>query len=156
MRIFPFSPKSNVKLCPGDFWALPLQDGSYACGLVLQLPPAGVSGAKVSFLGGLLNWHSADKPTLENITGSKLIEQGVMHVLAIQQGGGMILGNIALEANAIEPLECIRGNVIQKGYTSVRPWQREDNDYLPLFSYWGYDVISLIAHKHFLGFLSST
>jgi len=155
MRVFPFSPKSNAKLCPGDFWALPLRDGSYACGVVLQLPPAGTSGVKVSFLGGLLNWHSAEQPTLAKISNCRLIEQGVMHILAIQQSGKAILGNIPLEANGIEPLECINGNIIQKGYTPVRPWQREDNDVLPSFSYWGYDIITANAHKHFLGSLLS-
>jgi hypothetical protein len=153
--MYPFVPKSNANLQPGDFWALPLSDGSYACGRVLQLPPAGRPGSKVSFLGGLLDWRANSQPTSHSIAGARVLEQGAMHVLAIQNSGGQVLGNRPLGLDAMGPLECINGNTIQIGYTPVRAWRREDTAQLPTFSTWGYDFILLRAHKHFLGYLPS-
>lgn len=82
-----------------------------------------------------------------------MLEQGSMHVLAIQKSGGQILGNRPLELDAISPFECIDGNVIQIGYTPIRAWRREDTARLPTFSSWGYNVIVLFAHKQFLGYV---
>ena len=36
-----------------QFWALPLSDGSFGCGRVIQLAPAEMMGARVSFLGAV-------------------------------------------------------------------------------------------------------
>jgi hypothetical protein len=107
----------------------------------------------VSFLGGLLGWHAKGEPTSESIAGARLLEQGAMHVLAIQRSGGQVLGNRPLELDALSPLECINGNVVQVGYTPLRLWQREDTDRLPTFSTWGYNYITLRAHKQFLGYI---
>jgi Immunity protein 26 len=150
---YPFTPKSSAKLRPGDFWAIPLQDGSFACGRVIELPPKGRPGAKVSFLGGLLGWHSANPPTAESIAASPTIEQGAMHVLSITSTGGQIIGHRSLESDGIEPFEMINGNVVQRGFEPLRPWKRSDNELLPTFSTWGYNVIWLRAHKHFLGYI---
>lgn len=151
--LYPFTPKSSTKLSPGDFWSIPLQDGSFACGRVIALPPKGRPGAKVSFLGGLLDWHAPVPPTADSIARCQTIKQGVMHVLAITSTGGQVLGHRALELDGIEPFEMINGNVVQRGFDPVRAWERRDNDLLPTFSTWGYNMISQYAHKNFLGYV---
>jgi hypothetical protein len=152
---YPFTPKSNRHLSPGDFWAIPLVDGSFGCGIVLELYPTGLPGSKIAFLAGLLNWHGSLPPTSESIAGSHTLEQGVAHILAITQTGGEVLGNRPLELDGIEPWVFISGDVIQKGFTGIRVWKLEDNDrYRPL-SWWGYDVIQIFANEHLLGHAES-
>lgn len=151
----PFSPKSNARLQPGDFWAIPLHDGSFACGRVIELPPKGMPGSKVSFLGALLDWHSTQEPSAEGIAGRPTLEQAQMHVLAIQRSGGYVLGNRPLAEDGIEPLEFNHGGVIQRGYTPVNSLRGQNASQLPAFSTWGYNVIVLRAHKHFLGYIPS-
>lgn len=152
---YPFVPKSNQHLAPGDFWAIPLVDGSFGCGVVLELYPKGLPGSKVAFLAGLLNWHSTSPPTPEALAGSHTLEQGVTHILAITQTGGEVLGNRPLGLDGIEPRVFISGDVIQKGFTRLRAWRRKDNDRYPSLSWWGYDVIQILANKHLLGHIES-
>ena len=152
---YPFVPKSNQRLIPGDFWAIPLADGSFGCGVVLELYPKGMPGSKVAFLAGLLNWHGMSPPTSEAIAGSKTLEQGVTHILAITQTGGEVLGNRPLNLDGIEPWVFINGDVIQKGFTQLRKWKRGDNNHYPTRSWWGRDVIQIFANKHLLGYMVS-
>ncbi|MDB5265361.1 MAG: hypothetical protein JWM39_74 [Parcubacteria group bacterium] len=100
-QTYPFVPKSNAHLTPGDFWAIPLQDGSFACGRVLEIPESGDPGAKVSFHGALMDWHGNEPPTGDSIAGSKILEHANMHVLAITKIGGEVLGNRPLEKDNI-------------------------------------------------------
>ena len=37
MPKYPFEPRSNVHLRPGQFWGVPLSDGRWACGRVLAV-----------------------------------------------------------------------------------------------------------------------
>jgi hypothetical protein len=150
---YPFVPKSSAKLKCGDFWSVPLQDGTFACGRVIELPPKGRPGAKVSFLGGLLQWRNDAPPTAIAIASAPVIEQGVMHILSITTTGGEVLGHRPLALDKIEPFEMICGDTIQRGFTPVRPWKKSDNELLPTFSTWGYNVIWLKAHKHLLGYI---
>lgn len=152
---YPFVPKSSLRLTPGDYWSIPLQDGSFACGRVIELSPPGIPGSKVSFLGGLLRWHGNTPPTTEAIAGCPTLEQAQMHILSITTTGGMVLGNRPLVADGIVPFEFIYGNTIRRGFTAVRAWKRSDVGILPAFSTWGYNFIWLRAHKHFLGYIPS-
>lgn len=72
-----------------------------------------------------------------------------MHILAIANSGGEILGNRPLALDELEAFEFIYGDVIQKGYTPIRKWRKEDNNTLPTFSWWGYGVITEVANRHF-------
>jgi hypothetical protein len=38
MPAYPFEPRSNSYLVPGQFWKVALRDGRYGCGRVLQGP----------------------------------------------------------------------------------------------------------------------
>jgi hypothetical protein len=150
-REFPFVPKSAIALCPGDFWAVPVSDGSFACGRVLELMPKGVPGERVAFLGGLLDWHASLPPTADSIARAGTVEQGVMHVRAIINSGGEVLGHRPLQLDGLEPATFVNGNSVQKGFTRLREWCPEDTARFPSLSYWSYDVITTLAHKHFLG-----
>ena len=152
MTAYPFVPKSSQLLRPGDFWAIPLRDGSFACGCVVELMPKGIPGARVGFLGGLLDWHANILPTPESVRDAGFVSQGTMHIRAIISTGGTILGH---RETPVDVWTFIHGEKIQKGFTFVRPWSRDDNKRLPTYSVWGYDVIQIKANRHFLDGLPS-
>ena len=101
--VYPFVPKSSVKLTPGDFWAIPLRNGRFACGRVVEHLPKDWPGARVSFLGGLLNWEGSSEPTFDLIAGASFIAQGVMHILSIKTTGSAILGHRDLASDSLGP-----------------------------------------------------
>jgi hypothetical protein len=77
-----------------------------------------------------------------------------MHILAVTQTGGAILGNRPLEADRLKPWLFADGNTVKRGFAStfsLRPLNT-----LPPLSWWGYDVISIYAHKHLLGIQPSS
>jgi hypothetical protein len=88
IQSYPFTPKSSLSLRLGDFWPVPLVDGSFACGRVLQHNPDG----RVSFFGGLMDWRGDEPPTSDALAGSATIRQGSMHLKAITRVGGQIVG----------------------------------------------------------------
>lgn len=146
-RVFPFSPKSNAKLLSGDFWAISLNSGRFACGIVLELPPKELS-SKTSFLAGLLDWVGDDLPTFDSIAGSKLIEQGEAHIKTITENDSLILGNRPLELDKIEPFICRNAQFFCKGYSYIDFEPDENIDLLPHFTTWGFGVIKILANKH--------
>ena len=149
-RTYPFVPRSSVRLIPGDFWAVPLADGSFGCGRVLEHMPKGMPGSRVGFLGALLDWHEPEPPNSQRIAGAASVEQGVMHVFAITKTGGAVLGNRPLALDRLEPWTFIDGNSVQKGFTRLRAAARADVG-LPALSWWGYTVIQILGNKRFLG-----
>ncbi|MDA2670396.1 Imm26 family immunity protein [Bacillus cereus group sp. MYBK104-1] len=38
---YPFKPKSNCYLVPGQFWTIPLDNSKFACGRVIETDPNG-------------------------------------------------------------------------------------------------------------------
>lgn len=151
---YPFVPKSAASLLRGQFWALPLSNGSFACGRVIQLAPAGMLGARVSFLGGVLDWVSSSQPTSAAIAGASCLAQGHVHIKAITETGGEILGHRSLELDGIAPW-LFRGahgwqnSFVQQGLIPLRP-QTPADDELPVFSTWGYDFALGIAEARFV------
>lgn len=91
---YPFQPKSNAHLESGQYWAVPLSDGRYACGRVLDLPRAHDALGSVTrvFLAGLMDWVGMTPPDSEAIGGRGVLRQGWAHVLTIQKTGGALLG----------------------------------------------------------------
>ena len=80
---YPFEPRSNSYLVPGQFWGVPLSDGRWACGRVLAIksePDAYFPGNSRTFLAGLMNWDGDDPPTSDSIAGQTLVAQGWAHV----------------------------------------------------------------------------
>lgn len=151
---YPFVPKSTSSLIPGHYWALPLSDGSYGCGRVIQLKAPAMTGARVSFLAAVLDWHSRGAPSSESIAGATCLAQGHVHIKAITEIGGLVLGHRGLELDGIEPW-LFRGahgwqnSQVQLGFISVRPQTPEDSE-LPVFSTWGFDFAANIADARFV------
>jgi hypothetical protein len=155
---YPFVPKSNRWLEPGQFWAVPLSDGRFACGRVLDVPrepDPHVTVARTIFLAGMLDWVGDAPPTGAAIAGAGLLAQGFAHIKAITTTGGEIIGSRDLSADGIVP-EVWRsheggGTVwIYEGARRVRPATEADRD-LPVMGVWGYSVIRVLAEGTFAG-----
>jgi hypothetical protein len=99
----PFVPKSANWLVAGQFWALPLSDGSFGCARAIEVPPSEIRTSRMEFLGGVLDWHSTQLPTCDSIAVATCLKQGHAHIRAITRTGGEILGFRDLAADGIEP-----------------------------------------------------
>ena len=97
-----------------------------------------------------MSWRGRSQPTASALVCGRFLEQAIMHIAAIKNSGVAVLGNRPLEMDGLEPWTFINGTTIQKGFNPVRKSRRDDNDRLPALSWWGYDVIQIKAHNHFL------
>lgn len=150
---YPFVPKSNAYLVPGQFWGIPLSDGRYACGRVLDIDRDAAYGRRTSFLAGLMDWCGDTPPTAERIAGMRILEQGEAHIKTILENGGEILGCRRLEADGLAPLLCLSaqyGGDLQLGLKVLRAATREEQERLAPLAGWGYKVISIAAEQHFV------
>ncbi len=145
---FPFIPKSNRYLIPGQFWSIPLPDGTFGCGRVIQLPN---DNSRVSFLAGLMRWRSTFPPTSDTIAMCECIAQGGAHIKTILENGGSITGFRPLSIDNIEPwlfrgAEHFKNSHVYRGLHPVRK-QTQDDDHLPVRTGWGFKVIYIEALK---------
>jgi hypothetical protein len=151
---YPFEPKSAISLRSGEFWGVPLRDGSFGCGRVLQ-PAAGYPGAsRVTFYGALLNWHGQQHPTEQAISGCKCIAQGKMHIKSLKNFGSPILGWRPLDIEEISPAIVLSGlgdpsGMVMRGIEPIRVRTKADAD-LPSQSFWGIGYIMALAEHRFL------
>ena len=93
----PFIPYSNRKLLAGDFWAIMLEDDTFAAGCVLRDPSR---TCRMQFLGGLLEWHGATPPTARALVDCSPLMIGSFHIRVIAKSGGIIGHNGSLASNA--------------------------------------------------------
>jgi hypothetical protein len=151
---YPFVPKSTAYLKPGQFWSIPLNNGLFACGRVLQLEYKNDKRDTRVFLASLMDWVNDLPPSFASIEGTQVVEQGKVHVKTIRENNGEILGHRPLELDNIEPglFVSARGgyNVkLLRGVEVLRDATREEYQTLPVLSMWGYKVIKILAEKHF-------
>jgi hypothetical protein len=149
---YPFEPKSTRSLTPGDFWPVPLEDGRFACGRVLQTTGDHLPTPTRTFFGALHGWLGMAPPTADDLVGSPLVAFGIMHVRAIVRVGGRVLGNRALEQDGIElplMLDAHGGPTtkVVRGAQTVRSARRDEWGRLPVLGYWGYDFIAALAGR---------
>jgi len=118
-------PKSTDSIDQGQYWAVPLENGGFGCGVVLaKVSNQGKTDTRL-FLAGLLNWFGDSQPTLNQIQRAPVIETGVAHIKSITETGGEIIGS---------------------GYEVLStPKEVENTDSI---STWGYNFISKLAGKH--------
>ena len=93
MPEYPFEPKSNAHLLPGQFRGVPFSDGQWACGRVLAVKTqsdAYFPGNSRMFLAALMHWQADQRPATEAIAGRQVLAQGRAHVRSIQLNGQMI------------------------------------------------------------------
>lgn len=118
---YPFVPKSNAYLVPGQFWAIPLVTGRYGCGRVLDLDREQAVGARTSFWAGLMDWCGDRPPDEADLEGiADIVHHGEAHILTITRSGGEILGHRALELDHVEPRHADGGH-LYCGYRRLRP-----------------------------------
>ncbi len=92
-RVFPFVPKSNRFLEPGDFFGMPLPNDRWACGVVL----GNLRKKRMAFIGGLFNWVGDEPPSCESVSGSDIPHFTVHHVKTISNYGLTIDGNCPVD-----------------------------------------------------------
>ena len=86
---YPFVPKSTAYLQVGDIWAIPLADGRYGCGYVVDLYP----NRRKSFVAGLTNWVGPAPPKPEGLRGCRVIEHADAHLKTITEHGPEVVGH---------------------------------------------------------------
>jgi hypothetical protein len=153
---YPFIPKSTAYLKPGHFWSIPLDNGGFACGRVVELAfdENGKQNSRI-FLAGLMNWTDDKPPTSESIANCRFIEQGEVHIKTIRENNGEIIGFRSLEEDNLEPLLFLSESgggpncYLQKGLEFLRPATKEERKLYPALGGWGYKVIKILAEKHF-------
>lgn len=151
--VYPFVPKSANWLLPGHFWALPLYDGTFGCGRVIEIPGPENDLGRNQFLAGVIDWHGTELPTAESIAGAHCFNQGVARIHAITLTGGAVLGWRSLQDDCIEPwtfrgAEFCGNSWVHKGCTPSRP-QTPDDDDLPILGYWFTNYATAIAEVRF-------
>jgi hypothetical protein len=152
---YPFEPKSNAHLRPGQFWGVPLGDGRWACGRVLAVKTesdAYFPGNSRTFLPAFMSWDGDQPPAAEAIAGRQVLAQGWAHVRSIQLNGRMILGCRDLGLDGIGGLREVthRGGgtvMLYEEAIPLRPATREEAATLPVFSTWGLNLISVLAER---------
>ena len=102
MTGYPLAPKTTAHLRPGQFWSIPMSDGRFGCGQVLRADTGSATGGRTRFIGAILDWVGDAPPDAEAIAGSAVLAVGNAHVRLISFGGGAILGERPLSADAIE------------------------------------------------------
>lgn len=155
---YPFEPKSNAHLRPGQFWGVPLSNGRWACGRVLSVKTEAddyFPGNSRLFLAALMSWQGDQAPSADAIAGHQVIAQGWAHVVTIQKNGERLLGDRDLELDGIRGLREVthRGGgtvMIYEGATPLRSATKEEAATMPVFSTWGLKVISLLAERAFV------
>lgn len=155
MSTYPFRPKSTASLIAGEFWAVPLPDGRFACGRILQLQGSEIPTPSQAYFGGLQNWVGKNLPTSESIAGSEIIAFGVMHIKAITELGGEVLGYRTLEFDKIKLptlLSALGGpsTKVLCGANAIRNAARVEWGKWPVLEFWGCDFIVQVAVEHFV------
>lgn len=153
---YPFVPKSTAYLQPGQFWSIPLSNGSFACGRVIQLKSNG--GKKRDprlFLAGLMDWVGPVPPSRDALIGARVLEQGEVHIRTILAAGGQILGIRDLAAEKIEPWFFLSqwvsvGARVQRGLEVIGLADAEQSATLAVQSTWGFRVMTIRAEGYFV------
>jgi hypothetical protein len=123
-------PKSNRFLRPGQFWAIPLANGRFACGRIMAVPAFGQKD-RTGFVAGLMDWTGSAPPQADDLAGTAVLQQSKTLFQAISKTGGEVLG--------IRPLE-------SDGLTAIDP---HDNRVGVTHTVWGWAVIAQEAERAF-------
>jgi len=92
MRIFPLIPRSARDLRIGDFWTIPLSDGTYGCLQVTDLKKSG-SGSLKTLVAGIVDWRGSLPPSEQDLAGRRILSQGLTRIEAFTEMGSQVLGN---------------------------------------------------------------
>jgi hypothetical protein len=120
---YPFVPRSNAHLLPGQFFSFRLSSGRFACGRVLEARWPHQPGSRTLFRVGLMDWSGDAPADAGDLAGRGVLEQGYAHVRIVARYGATIDGCRPLEADGIVP-DLSQGEV------------------------YGLEVLRILAHKH--------
>ncbi|HDR4907981.1 TPA: hypothetical protein QCR48_004474 [Bacillus cereus] len=146
---YPFKPKLNRYLVPGQFWTIPLDNSKFACGRVIETDP----NSRRGFLAGLMDWIGDSPPMAENLKGCKTLIQIDVHIKTIHETAldGFISGYRSLELDGIETeyftsqMVHDENCMLMKGYSVLRQATKEEADTYDQFGYAGYMMIKCYA-----------
>lgn len=150
---YPYVPRSNARLRPGEFWAIPLKTGRFACGIVLavaRVPSPDYVVSTRAFLAGLLAWEGDAPPTPRALADVRLAGQGFAHVKTITEIGGRILGRLP-DSDAVRPAlwQSAPGEGRGAVYAGIE-WLRQatpaDADLPPIVA-WGFGHMRAVAEQ---------
>jgi len=91
-RKYPLSPRSSRDLRIGDFWAVPLSDGTFGCLQVRDLKTSG-SGSLKTLVAAVIDWRGSIPPQESGLVGRRFLAQGLTRIEAFTKVGAQILGN---------------------------------------------------------------
>ena len=115
---YPLKPKSTSYMEQGQFWAIPIGEDRYSCGVVLALVSNGDKRDSRMFLAGLLNWFGHSLPNTEQLNGSSVLNKGFAHIKTITETGGEILGKIDSDLGC-PPIVMDTDEIATWGYNSI-------------------------------------
>ena len=153
---YPFTPKSTSKLTSGQFWAVPMANGRFACGRVLQLNTEEIPTPTRGFFGGLHDWVGDAEPSSNDLKGRGFVAFGVMHIKAIATTGGAVLGcrELSLDDTQMPRLLSAHGGAGVMLLDGSKHLRLADNSELgkhPVLGTWGYNFIVEVANRKLLG-----
>src|SRR5437879_6687563 len=88
------SPRSSRGLRMGDYWTVPLSDGTFGCLLVTDLKQSGPGSLK-TLVAGVVDWRDATRPSESDLVGRRVLEQGLTRIEAVTEVGSTVMGNTA-------------------------------------------------------------
>lgn len=97
---YPFVPRSNRHLRPGQYWSIPLSDGRFAAGRVMAVPAFGPRD-RTGLVVGLMDWVGDVPPSTEDLAGLPVLVQAKARFEAITMTGGTVLGLRPLELDGL-------------------------------------------------------
>ncbi|WP_445364512.1 Imm26 family immunity protein [Microbulbifer sp. ANSA003] len=147
--MYPHIPKKASEIKEGEFFYIPLSNGSFACGRLLAIEKK--SGRKTkSILVGLHDWAGENYPTKEDIHNCAIIEQGVMHINSIGHVGGQVIGFKPLSEDNLEPMPQFEAGYLIQGFDNLGEIPTEEYDNYTRRVTYGLNVIRLKAEHHFI------
>ena len=153
---YPFIPKSNKKIRPGDYWITQLSNKSFAVGIVIDVPPEDLKLNR-EIIVGLLNWNESFVPKTKNLVNLEILDQGHAHIKTISEFSNGISGNISFEKANIEPkilIDSYGANnpewSLMKGYQVIRTYKKSDREKYDIAGFWSYDYLNEIAENIFV------
>ena len=81
-RDVPFRPSSARALVAGDLVGVPTNDGRWACLQVVEVRP----NSRTTFYVALLDWRGHEPPTVEAVSGAKVIKVAMTRIDLFTEG----------------------------------------------------------------------
>lgn len=147
--MYPLVPKKASEIQEGDYYYIPLSNGKYACGRLLEIQRKSGRRTK-TILVGLHNWSGDAYPTKEDIHQCEIIKQGVIHLNSISHVKGEILGHKPLSEDDLKPLLQMEAGYLIDGFENIGEIPVEDYKKYSRRSSYGLNVIKLLSEKHFV------